>query len=88
MASNVTKAALALKRRNAAIEQVKTVWEAHRSIKYDEARRIPHTEVASALNDEEWEAEYLIPGKNTHVRFSLKILNVSKYNYIKTDHIF
>ena len=71
MASNVTKAALALKRRNAAIERVKTVWEGRRSITYDEARRVPHTEVTAALNDEEWEAEYLIPGKNNHVRLLL-----------------
>ena len=69
MASNVTKAALAVKRCNAAIERVKSVWEARRSITYDEARRVPHTEVTSALHDEEWEAEYLIPGKNNHVRF-------------------
>ena len=71
MASNITKAALALKRCHAAIDRVKAVWEARRSITYDDARRVPHTEVTSALNDEEWEAEYLIPGKNNHVRFSL-----------------
>ena len=67
MASNVTKAALAIKRRNAAIERVKTVWDARHSITYDEARHIPHTEVTAALNEEEWEAEYLIAGKNNHV---------------------
>ena len=71
MASNVTKAALALKRRNAAIEQVKTVWEGRRSITYNEACCVPHTKVTAALNDEEWEAEYLIPGKNNHVRLLL-----------------
>ena len=48
----------------------------HLGITYDEARHVPPTEVAVAFLEADWESNYSIPGKNTHVSIIIFIRNL------------
>ena len=50
-----------------AMEWIKDVWMAHMSIQYIDAQRVMLTEITLALGDVDWDEEFLIPSKNTHV---------------------
>ena len=67
MTAIVLKAALALKQKKNVQEQILNIWETCLGITYDEACRVPQTEVTAAFSEATWEPEYSIPGKNTHV---------------------
>ena len=67
MAVIVSKAVLAVKQKKNAQERIRNIWETRLGITYDEACRVPPTEVAAAFSEATWEPEYSIPGKNTHV---------------------
>ena len=67
MAAIVSKATLTLKQKKNMQEQIRNIWETRLGITYDEAHRVPPTEVAVAFSEATWEPEYSIPGKNTHV---------------------
>ena len=62
-----SKAPQAIMKRKVAMEWIKDVWAAHMSIKYNNAQRVTPTEITSALRDVNWDEEFVIPGKNTHV---------------------
>ena len=62
-----SKAAQAMMKQKVAMEQIKDVWAAHMLITYKDAQRVTPKEIVSALGNVDWEEEYLIPRKNTHV---------------------
>ena len=62
-----SKAAQAVMKQKVAMGQIKDVWMAHMSIQYKDAQRVMPTKITSALGDVDWDEEFLIPGKNTHV---------------------
>ena len=65
--TKVAAATLAEAKAKAARERINDVWTARKSITYENARKVPTIEVTNALGAVEWEDEYLIAGKNTHV---------------------
>ena len=65
--SGPSKAAQAVMKQKVAMECIKDVWVACMSIKYKDAQRVMPTEITSVLGDIDWDEEFVIPGKNTHV---------------------
>ena len=61
------RAALAAAKAKAAKQRIKDIWAACLSVQYKEAKKTSTAEVAAVLEGLEWEEEYKIPGKNTHV---------------------
>ena len=62
-----SKAAQVAMKRKVAMEWIKDVWMAHMSIQYKNTQRVTPTEITLVLGDVDWDEEFLIPGKNTHV---------------------
>ena len=71
-----SKVAQAVMKRKVAIELIKDVWTAHMSIQYKDVQRVMPTVITSALGDVDWDEEFLIPGKNTHVCLVLNCIIV------------
>ena len=61
------RATLAATKAKAAKQRIKDIWAARLSVQYKEAKKTSTAEVAAVLEGLEWEEEYKIPGKNTHV---------------------
>ena len=62
-----SKTVQALMKRKVAMNQIKDVWMARMSIKYKDVQRVIPEEIMSLLSNVNWDEEFLIPGKNTHV---------------------
>ena len=65
--SGQARAAIAAAKAKAAKQRIKDIWAARLSVQYKEAKKTSPAEVAAVLNGLDWEEEYTIPGKNTHV---------------------
>ena len=61
------RAALAATKAKAAKQRIKDIWAAHLSVQYKEAKKTSTAEDAAVLEGLDWEEEYTILGKNTHV---------------------
>ena len=73
-----TKAAQAALKRQAAMARIRDVWTARNSVQYSEVQRVTANEVVSALGETDWEEEYFVQGKNTHV--IIIIIHRNKFN--------
>ena len=62
-----SKAVQAVMKWKVAMEWIKDVWMARMSIQYKDTQRVMPTEIQSALGDVDWDEEFLIPSKNTHI---------------------
>ena len=62
-----SKAAQVIMKQKVAMEWIKDVWMARMSIQYKDAQRVMPTEITLALGDVDWDEEFLISRKNTHV---------------------
>ena len=51
----------------AAMDKICDVWTARSAVGYLDAQCTTPADILTALSSLEWEDEYLIPGKNTHV---------------------
>ena len=65
--SGQARAVLAAVKAKAAKQCIKDIWAAQLSVKYKEAKKTSPAEVVAVLNGLNWEDEYTILGKNTHV---------------------
>ena len=65
--SGQARAAIAATKAKAAKQRIKDVWVARLSVEYKEAKKTSPAEVVAVLDSLDWEEEYTIPGKNTHV---------------------
>ena len=65
--SGQARAATAATKAKAAKQHIKDVWVARLSVEYKGAKKTSPAEVAAVLDGLDWEGEYTIPGKNTHV---------------------
>ena len=61
------RATLAAAKANAAKQRIKDIWAARLSVQFKEAKKTSTAEVAVVLEGLDWEEEYTILGKNTHV---------------------
>ena len=59
--------AQAAQRKKVAMDKICDVWTARSAVGYLDAQRTTPADILTALSSLEWEDEYLIPGKNTHV---------------------
>ena len=57
----------AAQRKKVAMDKIRDVWTAHSAVDYLDAQRTTPADILTALSSLEWEDEYLILGKNTHV---------------------
>ena len=65
--SGQERAALAAVKAKAAKQRIKDIWAACLSAQYKEAKKTSTAEVTAVLEGLDWEEEFMIPGKNTHV---------------------
>ena len=65
--SGQERVAIAAAKAKAAKQRIKDIWAARLSVQYKEAKKTSTVEVAAVLEGPDWEEEYTIPGKNTHV---------------------
>ena len=65
--SGQERATLAAVKVKAAKQRIKDIWAAHLSVQYKEAKKTSTAEVTVVLEGLDWEEEYTIQGKNTHV---------------------
>ena len=65
--SGQARAALAATKAKVAKQHFKDVWVARLSVEYKKAKKTSPAEVVAVLDGLNWEDEYTIPGKNTHV---------------------
>ena len=65
--SGQARAVIAAAKAKAAKQHIKDVWVAWLSVKYKEAKKTSPAEVVAVFDGLDWEEEYTIPGKNTHV---------------------
>ena len=65
--SGQARAALATAKAKVVKQHIKDIWAAQLSVEYKEAKKTSPVEVVAVLNGLNWEEEYTIPGKNTHV---------------------
>ena len=65
--SGQARAVLAATKGKAAKQRIKDIWVAQLSVEYKEAKKTSPAGVAAVLDGLDWEEEYTIPGKNTHV---------------------
>ena len=65
--SGQARAAIAATKAKAAKQHIKDVWAAQLSVEYKEAKKPSPAEIVAVLNGLDWEEEYTIMGKNTHV---------------------
>ena len=56
-------------------ERIREVWLARQSIVFAESKRVTPAEVTAALTGLEWEDEYSVKGKNTHVNIFVILTN-------------
>ena len=56
-------------------ERIREVWLARQSIVFAEAKRVTPAEVTAALTGLEWEDEYSVKGRNTHVNIFVILTN-------------
>ena len=77
-----TKGAQAALKHKATMDRIKDVWKSCATVKFMEAQRVTTPEIVTALADLEWEEEYLIPGKNTHVIILLLFIETETNIYI------
>ena len=66
-ATGQTRAALAAAKAKAAKEHIQHIWAAKQAVECKGAKKTSAAEVAAALQDVQWQPEYIIAGKNTHV---------------------
>ena len=60
-------AAQAAQCKKVAMDKIHDVWTAHSAVGYLDVQHTTPADILTALSGLEWEDEYLIPGKNTHV---------------------
>ena len=65
--SGQARAVIAATKAKVAKQCIKDVWVAQLSVQYMEAKKTSPAEVVAVLNGLDWEEEYTILGKNTHV---------------------
>ena len=65
--SGQTRAALAAAKAKAAKQRIRDIWSARLAVEYKEAKKTSPAEVAAVLDGVDWQPEYQIAGKNTHV---------------------
>lgn len=70
MAARQTKQALEVKRKNAAKLRMRDIWTQRMSVQYTEARKVTAAQVEQELEVTEWEEEFTVPGRNTHVIYT------------------
>ena len=67
LTSGQTRVALAAAKVKAAKQRIHKIWSAHLAIEYKEVKKTSPAEVPAVLDGIDWEPEYQIAGKNTHV---------------------
>ena len=65
--SGQQRAAIAAAKAKAAKQRIHDIWLAHLAVEYKEAKKTSPAEVAAVLDWLDWEPEYQIAGKNTHI---------------------
>ena len=65
--SGQERAAITAAKAKAAEQRIKDIWAAQLSVQYKEAKKTSTAEIAALLEGLDWEEEYTILGKNTHV---------------------
>ena len=65
--SGQERAAITAAKAKAAKQRIKDIWAAQLSVQYKEAKKTSTAEIAAVLEGLDWEEEYMILGKNTHV---------------------
>ena len=60
-------AAQAVQHKKVAMDKICDVWTARSAVGYLNVQCTTPADILAALSGLEWEDEYLIPGKNTHV---------------------
>ena len=66
-ATEQTHAALAVAKAKAAKQHIRDIWAAKQAVECKGVKKTSPVEVAAALQDVQWQPEYTIAGKNTHV---------------------
>ena len=66
-ATGQMRVALAAAKAKAAKQHIRQIWAAKQAVECKGAKKTSDVEVAAALQDVQWEPEYSIAGKNTHV---------------------
>ena len=59
--------AIAAMKAKAAKQRIRDIWSAHLAVEYKEVKKTLPVEVAAVLDGLDWEPEYQIARKNTHV---------------------
>ena len=62
-----SKAAQVVMKQKVAMEWIKDVWMARMSIQYKDTQRVMPTEITLVFGEVDWDEEFLILGKNTHI---------------------
>ena len=66
-ASRQQRGVIAAARAKAAKQRIRDIWSACLAVEYKEAKKTLPVEVTAVLDGLDWEPEYQIAGKNTHV---------------------
>ena len=62
-----SNAAQAAQHKKAAMDKIRDVWTARSAVGYLDAQCTTPADILTAISGLEWEDEYLIPEKNTHI---------------------